>query len=171
MPAFMYPISHSALIACAPILLAQFLGHLQRRRFFHQLLVAALDAAFAFTQADDIAILVAQYLELDVARPLDELLHVEVTVPESRRSLRLRGVEHVRQVRLRRGSRACRVRRRPLGLHITGKPICCAHSLASSAVAMTPSDPGRIGTSGLLHRLARPSLFRPSAGSLPAEVR
>ena len=69
-----------------------------RGRFFHQLLMAALDAALALAQAHHVAVLVGQYLELDVARALDELLHVEIAVAKGRRCLRLRGVKEVRQL-------------------------------------------------------------------------
>ena len=50
---------------------------------FDQLLVAALDGALAFAEAHDIAVLVSEHLELNVAGALDELLHVEVAVAES----------------------------------------------------------------------------------------
>ena len=40
--------------------------------------MAALDGAFALAQNLDVAVLVGQHLELDVARRLDELLHVDV---------------------------------------------------------------------------------------------
>ena len=56
--------------------------NLRRRRFFQQLLMAALDGALAFAQADHVAVLVGEHLEFDVPRPLDELLHVEVAVAE-----------------------------------------------------------------------------------------
>ncbi len=70
--------------------LAQLRRDLHRGRFFHQLLMAALDAALALAQAHHVAVLVGQYLELDVARALDELLHVEIAVAEGRRGFRLR---------------------------------------------------------------------------------
>ena len=81
-----------------PILSRNSWRHHHRRRFFHQLLVPPLDAALALAQAHDVAVLVGQYLELDVPRPLDELLHVEVAVAECRRRLRLRRVELVGQL-------------------------------------------------------------------------
>src|SRR5579862_53179 len=77
---------------------AQLLIDFDRWRLFHQLLVAALDAALAFAQANDVAMLVGQHLKLDVARPLDELFHVEVAVAEGARSLRLCGVVEVGQL-------------------------------------------------------------------------
>ena len=40
----------------------------RRRRFLDDLLVAALDRAFALAEIDDVAVLVAEHLDLDVAR-------------------------------------------------------------------------------------------------------
>src|SRR5579859_47919 len=57
-----------------------------------------LDGALTFAQADDFAEGVAEDLELDVARALDELLHVEVAVAESGRRLRLGLPEKPRQL-------------------------------------------------------------------------
>jgi hypothetical protein len=47
------------------------------------LLIAPLDRAFALEQVDDIAVLVAQHLDLDVARALDELLDEDPVVAEA----------------------------------------------------------------------------------------
>src|SRR3546814_11599318 len=46
-------------------------------------LVAARGGAFALAQIDDIAVSVAQHLNLDVARPLDELLDEHAVVAEA----------------------------------------------------------------------------------------
>ena len=62
--------------------LAQLGRHLYRRRLFDQLLVAPLNRALAFSQADDAAVLVAQHLELDVARVLDIAFQVKVAIAE-----------------------------------------------------------------------------------------
>ncbi len=70
--------------------LAQLGRHPYRRRFFDQLLVAPLNRALALPQADDVAVLVAQHLEFDVARVLDISLHVKIAVAEGGRGLRLR---------------------------------------------------------------------------------
>src|SRR5580765_2999521 len=75
----------------------QLLRYARGRRFFQQLLVPALDAAFALAQADDAPVRVAQHLELNVARPLNELFHVEIAIAEGRRGFRLRGVERTFQ--------------------------------------------------------------------------
>ncbi len=49
-----------------------------RRRFLDDLLVAALHRAVAFAQPDGVLVLVGQHLDLDVARVLQELLHVDL---------------------------------------------------------------------------------------------
>ena len=59
-----------------------------RRRLLDDLLVAALDRAFALAQVDDVAVLVAEHLDLDVARVLDELLDEDAVVAEARLGLR-----------------------------------------------------------------------------------
>ena len=74
----------------APDPVAHFRRHLRRWRLLQQLLMAALNAALTLAQADDIAVCVAQNLELDVARPFDILLHVQIAVAEGSRGFRLR---------------------------------------------------------------------------------
>ena len=59
----------------------------RRRRLLDELLVAALDRAVALAEVDDVALGIAQDLELDVARVLDEFLDVNPAVAE--RLLRL----------------------------------------------------------------------------------
>src|SRR5581483_3410390 len=60
----------------------------RRGRLLDHLLIAALDGAFALAQVDDVAVLVAQHLDLDVARVLDELLDEDAVVAEARLGLR-----------------------------------------------------------------------------------
>ena len=60
-----------------------------RRRLLQQLLVAALDGAVPLPKVDDVAVLVGQHLELDVARVLDVTLQVHGAVAEG--GLRLLG--------------------------------------------------------------------------------
>ena len=55
-----------------------------RRRFLDHFLVAALDRAFAFAEVEDVAVLVAQDLDLDVPRLLDELLDEHAIVTKAR---------------------------------------------------------------------------------------
>ena len=61
----------------SPILLA--LGRVERgrRRFLEDLLVAALQRAVALAEMDRIALAVAEHLDLDVARLVQILLHVD----------------------------------------------------------------------------------------------
>ena len=61
----------------------------RRRRLLDHLLVAALDRALALPQVDDVAVRIAQHLDLDVARLLDEFLDEDAIVAEARLGLRL----------------------------------------------------------------------------------
>ena len=86
-------------------LLAHLLAHFRadegRRRFFDHLLMAALDRTFAFVQIDDIAMLVAQYLDFNVARAFDELLDEDAVVTEAGESLALGRLEALTDILLR----------------------------------------------------------------------
>ena len=65
------------------------LGIEQRRgRLLDHLLIAALDRALALAEVEDVAVLVAEHLDLDVARVLDELLDEHAIVAEARLGLR-----------------------------------------------------------------------------------
>src|SRR5947209_6939916 len=61
----------------------------RRRALLQDLLVPPLQRAFALADVDQIAVLIAEHLDLDVARRGDELLGVERAVAEER--LRLAG--------------------------------------------------------------------------------
>ncbi len=63
------------------------------RRLLHHLLIAALDRALALAEMDDVAVLVAEHLNLDMARLLDIFLDEHAVVAEARLRLRLRRVE------------------------------------------------------------------------------
>ncbi|MEY9505823.1 hypothetical protein ABIE87_005381 [Bradyrhizobium diazoefficiens] len=65
----------------------------RRRRLLDDLLVAALDRAFPLAEIDDVAVLVAQYLDLDVAGIDDELLDEDAVVAERGLGLGLGEVE------------------------------------------------------------------------------
>jgi hypothetical protein len=52
------------------------------RRLLDDLLVAALHGAVALAQVDDVAEIVREHLELDVARPFQEPLHVDLIISE-----------------------------------------------------------------------------------------
>src|SRR6185503_11447644 len=54
----------------------------ERRRLLHELLMPALDRAFALAEREDVPVPVAQDLDLDVACRVDDLLEVEGTVAE-----------------------------------------------------------------------------------------
>jgi hypothetical protein len=62
-----------------------------RGRFFHQLLVAALERAIALAQVDDVPVRIGQDLDLDVPRPVDQFFQVDIAVPESRFGFAARG--------------------------------------------------------------------------------
>ena len=66
--------------------------------FLEQLLMAPLDRALALAEVDDVAVMIAEHLELDVARVLDVLLDVDVADAERRFGLALRGLERLRQL-------------------------------------------------------------------------
>ena len=52
--------------------------------------MATLDTTLAFAQRRHVAVLIGQDLELNMARTLDELFHIQVAVPKGRRRLRVR---------------------------------------------------------------------------------
>ena len=104
-----------------------------RGRLFDDLLVPALDRAFAFVEVDAIPVLVGQHLNLDVTRLRDELLDEDAVVAEAGRRLVLRGLEALGHLAL-----------------IPGDP----HALA--AAAGTGLDHDRIADlAGNPHRLVR----------------
>ncbi len=62
----------------------------RRGRLLDHLLIAALDRAFALAEVDDVAVLVADELDLDVARIDDELLDEHAIIAEGGLGLRAR---------------------------------------------------------------------------------
>src|SRR2546430_17696487 len=60
------------------------------RSFLHHFLVAALDRAFPLAEMNDVAVLVAQYLDFDMARIDDEFLDEHAVVADGRLRLRTR---------------------------------------------------------------------------------
>jgi len=70
-PAFQYPTSFTHRSMVWPRS-ARSLARHEAGGLFDELLVAALDGALALTQAEDVAVLVGENLELDVAGALDE---------------------------------------------------------------------------------------------------
>ena len=63
-------------------LIAKFLSHEGRWRFFYQFLVAALNGAIAFAKVNHLAVLITDNLYLDMAGFLDVFLHVHAIVTE-----------------------------------------------------------------------------------------
>ena len=112
MPALVYCTARAASTTAAPELAPHLLGHRDRGPLFEQLLVAPLDRALALAEVHDGAVMIAEDLELDVARVLDVLLDVDVADAERRLGLALRRLERLAQLGRPRGSRACRARRR-----------------------------------------------------------
>ena len=68
------------------------------RRLLRHLLVAALDRALALAEMDDIAVLVAEHLDLDVTRIGDEFLDEHPIVAERRFGLRAGAGEALRHL-------------------------------------------------------------------------
>src|SRR3546814_2781152 len=54
-----------------------------RRCFFNDLLMSTLDRAFAFTQINDVAMLIAQHLNFNVTRAFDKFLDEYAIVAEA----------------------------------------------------------------------------------------
>src|SRR5690606_33450576 len=69
-------------------------------RAFDELLIAPLHCAIALEQVHEIAIRVAQDLNLEMTRATHELLEVDLVVAERRLRLASRGFHHVLEVRL-----------------------------------------------------------------------
>ena len=74
--------------------------------------MAALDRALALEQVDDVAVVVGEDLDLDVARPLDQPLDVQRAVAERGRRLAPRRLDRLGAAPRRRGTCACLCRRR-----------------------------------------------------------
>ena len=68
-------------------------GDARRGRFLDDLLVPALHRTIAFAQMDRVALAVGQHLDLDVARVLQELLHVDLFVAERGLGFALGGLD------------------------------------------------------------------------------
>ena len=72
---------------------ALLLGERDRRRLLDQLLMAPLDRALALAEVNDVAVVVAQHLNLDVPRRLDVLLEVDVADTKRRFGFARRGLD------------------------------------------------------------------------------
>jgi hypothetical protein len=123
------------------------LGQAEARRDLDDLLVAALHGAVALVQVDDVAVLVAEDLHLDVLRARDVLFEEDRGIAEGAAGLALRFVEQ----RWRDRSALCTTRMpRPpppkAALMMSGKPISFAIFSASSRSVTGSSVPGSTGT-------------------------
>ena len=121
--------------------------HRRRRRLLDDLLVPPLHRAFALAEVDDVAVLVAEHLDLDVPRALDEALDEHPVVAEG--GLRLRARPAPALAHLARRSQAMRMPLPPPpaeALIITGKPTAIAAATASASVATASGWPGTVET-------------------------
>jgi hypothetical protein len=87
--------------------------HQRRRRFLDHLLMPALHGTFALAQMHHVAVMVAEDLDLDVARVFDQLLDVNAAVAESAQRFARCGFESGRQIFCGDPRGACPCRRRP----------------------------------------------------------
>ena len=127
-------------------LAALFFRQRRRRRLLEQLLMAALNGAFALAQMHDRAVMIAQHLHLDVPGVLEVLLDVDVGHAECRLGLPLGGLDGVAEF-LRRAHDAHAASAAAGGrLHDHGKPSRRSQTCsASSSFSTGPSVPGRSG--------------------------
>ena len=120
-----------------------------------------LDGAFALAENLDIAVLIGQHLKLDVPRRFHKFLHVHVAAGERGRRFRLR-------LRKQAGRSAVLAHNAHAAPAASGRRFqhhritdCFRRvSSASSGLASTPSEPGRIGTP-CSSITARARCFRP----------
>ena len=109
--------------------------------------MAALDRALALAEMHDGAVMIAEDLELDVARPLDVLLDVDVADAERRLRLALRRLERLAELAGLADDAHAAAAAAGDGLdddRVTRDP--CATLSAFSSPSTGPSLPGRIGT-------------------------
>jgi hypothetical protein len=150
---------------------AQLGGQFGRRRFLDDLLVAPLHRAVALAEEHRVLVLVGQHLDLDVARVLEEFLHVHRGVAEGGERL---GARH-----------GDRVQQRGFGMHNShAAPAAAARGLDDHRVADLARDlhdfgallrqrPFRAGHhrhAGLDHRLLGAHLIAHQADVLGARA-
>ena len=117
----------------------------------------------------DVAVLVAEHLHLDVARRVDEALHVDAVVAE--RALRLAPRRQRAAARISCSDSTSRMPLPPppaAALSMTGKPICTAAETISSSLSIVPCEPGTTGTPAAIMRL-RASTLSPMASIASGE--
>src|SRR5690606_6782500 len=144
-------------------LLPLLLGGRHRRPFLDQLLMAPLNRALTLAEVDDVAVMVAENLDLDVTRILDVLLDVDVAVAERGLGVALRRLERLGEIR----SRADDAH---------AAPAAARHGLDDDRIAELLRDlqrllfaldravaAGQYGHARLLHRAARARLVAEQA--------
>ena len=128
--------------------------------------MAALNGALALKKRSHVAVFVGQNLELDVARVLDELLHVQLAVAEGVGRLAEGRVEEIGQIL--RGAHDSHSAPAAAGLGLENDRV--AHLLGPLQRLFRSSDnavgAGQDGHIGLFHGLARLFLFAHQAGDL-----
>src|SRR3546814_14930793 len=109
------------------------------------LLVAALDRAFALAEIDDVAVLVAEHLDFDMARVFDELFDEHAVIAEARQPLALGRLEPLAHIGRRPGE--------PHTLAATARPRLHHHRLPDVA-----GDLHRLLGVGDLAQITRPDV-------------
>ena len=137
---------------------AQLVVDQRRRRLLDQLLVAALDRAVALAQVDDVAVLVGQHLDLDVARVGQVALEVDRRVGEELLALARGALERVLElVGLERDAEALAAAAAG-GLDGDRVADVLGDLAASSTVSTGLGRARHDRHAGALHQLARPRL-------------
>ena len=85
MPALRYPAARATATAASPIRCAERRRQRRRWRLLDHFLVAPLNRTLALEEVDDVAVVIGEDLELDVARLLDEPLDIQRAVAEGGR--------------------------------------------------------------------------------------
>ena len=120
----------------------------RRGRLLDHLLVAALHRAVALAQADHVAVVVGEHLELDVARLLQEFLHVDLVVAERGQRLGPRHAHRVQQRRLavHDAHAAAAAAARRLDDDRVADVVGDAQEFVAVSAPSGPSEPGTQGT-------------------------
>ena len=126
----------------------------------------ALDRALALVERGHIAVLVGQHLELDVARLLDELLHVEIAVAEGICRLAVGGVEEIGQLLGAADDSHAAPAAARLGLEDHRETDLLGPVLRLFHPGKNAVGAGKNRHFSLLHRLARLLLFAHQTGDL-----
>ena len=117
------------------------------RRALDHLLVPALDRAVALEQMHEVAVAVAQQLDLDVARALHQLLEIDLVLAERGLGLAPGARSPRRAGAPRRRSGACRARRRPRTPSASpgsrSRPRAAGSSPGRPAAGRSPASPAR----------------------------